>query len=96
MTRIVSLPESRLLRITVDEVTTEYHIKVWYNNQHSRTCELRRTDGKATYKVRIKLHPTDQRYSDWRCNCPVSRFRGGQCKHILALKAGLRSVGVKV
>lgn len=94
--RTVSMPSPRLLRITTNETVREYKLEVWHNSLHSRTCELTRTDGGAVYHVCIHLHPTNQKCSDWVCDCPSAQYRRGQCKHILAMKAGLRMAGVKV
>lgn len=95
--RTVSLPEPHLLRIVTDRVTREYRLAVWQNGPRSRTVELSPTDlPGTTYHVVVNLHPTNQRYSEWHCDCPAATHRSGQCKHVLALKAGLRSVGVKV
>lgn len=97
MTRSVSLPESHLLRISTDRITREYRISVWHNGPRSRMVELYPTDlPGTTYHITVNLHPTNQRCSEWNCDCPAATYCGGQCKHILALKAGLRSVGIQV
>lgn len=95
MERFVSLPEPRLLRIVVGKTVREYRVEVWTLGPGLRAVDLTRLDTGAVYTVAVKAH-RNPRYSEWRCDCPASQHRGGQCKHVLALKAGLRSVGVKV
>ena len=96
MNRSVSLPEPHLLRIATGETVREYRIEVWQASSTHRVVELTRVDDPSiVYRIVIAPH-RHPRYSNWSCDCPASQYRGGQCKHILALKAGLRSVGVKV
>lgn len=93
--RYVSLPEPHLLRITVGNVMCEYRLEVWQASSTHRVCELTRVDNGEVYKIVIAPH-RHPKCANWSCDCHASKYRGGQCKHILAIKAGLRSVGVKV
>lgn len=94
--RSVSLPTPGTLRIVTDRVAYDYRIEVWHGgNGVHRIVNLYRTDGQAAYQITVGKH-TNPRNATWRCDCPASQHRGGQCKHVLALKAGLRSVGCKV
>lgn len=45
------------------------------------------SNGKSTYKV------TSDPF--WNCNCPVSQFRRGDCKHIKKIKAELKQKDIK-
>ena len=95
--RGVNLVAPNRLRITTDRVTYEYTLEVWCAGDHvHRLINLYRTDGQAAYTVTIGAFNVHPRNATWRCNCPAAKYKGGQCKHVLALKAGLRSVGCKV
>lgn len=94
--RTVSMPAPNLLRIVTGDTVREYKVEVWVAGLGLRSVGLTRLDTGAVYTILFKQHRSNQRYSDWSCDCPASKYRGGQCKHILAIKAGLRSIGVKV
>jgi len=92
--RSCTLPSPNVLRITQDGTATEYKIEIWQVGPGVRSVELTRIDTGTTYTILVREH-RNPRCGEWRCNCPSSRYRA-QCKHVLALKAGLRTVGVKV
>ena len=92
--RTCNLVAPNRLRITTDRVAYDYDLEVWAVSSTHRVVELKRTDGKAAYRVVVPAHRPRQ--DSWTCDCPAATHRGGQCKHVLALKAGLRSVGVKI
>ena len=94
--RTVNMPAPNLLRIVTDDTAREYRVEVWVAGPGLRAVELVRQDTGVVYSVMVKQHRSNQHYADWSCDCPSAKHRGGQCKHVLALKAGLRSVGVKV
>lgn len=94
--RSVNLVAPNRLRIQTDRVTYEYALEVWCaGSDVHRVINLYRTDGGAAYTITISPF-VNLRNATWRCDCPAAQHKGGQCKHVLALKAGLRSVGVKV
>ena len=96
MNRTVSLVASNRLRITTARVTYEYTLQVWFAGSGvHRVINLYRTDGGAAYTITIGKH-INPRNATWRCDCPAAQHKGGQCKHVLGIKAGLRSVGCKV
>lgn len=93
--RSVTMLSPTRLRITTEQVSYDYDIEVWHVSSTHRAIELRRTDGQATYRIIVRAH-RNPRCTEWACDCPSATIRGGQCKHVLAIKAGLRSAGVKV
>lgn len=93
-TRSVYLPSPDRMRITTDHVAYDYDLEVWTVSGTHRVVEMHRTDEQVTYHVTVPVHRPRQ--DSWSCDCPTAKHKGGQCKHVLALKAGLRSIGVKV
>lgn len=93
--RSVSFTSHDRVRITTDRVTHEYVLEVWRSGGGYRIVSLHRTDGRANYSVVIPPS-RNPKQATWSCDCPAAKYKGGQCKHVLALKAGLRSVGCKV
>lgn len=93
--RRVSMPAPNLLQIVTGDVMREYRIEVWVSGPGLHLIDLTRMNTGGTYTITVKGH-RNPHCSEWRCDCPASKHRGGQCKHVLAIKAGLRSVGVRV
>lgn len=89
------MPAPQLLQIVTGDEMREYRVEVWQIGVGGHVVELTRLDTGTTYRINVPP-PARARKDSWVCDCPAAQHRGGQCKHVLAIKAGLRCVGVRV
>lgn len=93
--RSVVLLSPRRLRITVDDRTTEYDLQVWRGPDGIRLIELHNRTAGVIYGVKIEPYGRKKQLA-WTCDCPDAKRRRHACKHVLALRAGLKAAGYRV
>lgn len=93
--RTVSLSAPHRLRITVNGKVTEYDIEIWRGPHDRRVIELRNRATGTVYRITVQPYGRKHQLA-WTCDCPDSRRRHHACKHVLALRTGLRRAGYRV